>query len=233
MKEVRNLLNDFISLFYPLLCNACLNPLQSSEREICTSCSYGLPRTDYHLCADNPVMRLFWGRAEILTASAYYSFQKGEGVQRMLHRLKYKGQTGLGIEIGRRFGAELKYDLLFGKCDLIIPVPLHPRKLKIRRYNQSELFAIGLSHSMRIPVDTTSLQRVLDSESQTKQSRFNRWKNVADVFQVRHTLGLERKQVLLVDDVITTGATLEACIKALSQITDVTISIAAIAIASD
>jgi ComF family protein len=233
MKQMYTLVSDFISLFYPLLCNACQNPLQSGEKEICTSCSYELPRTDYHLRADNPVMRLFWGRAEVFAASACYSFQKGEGVQRMLHRLKYKGQTGLGIEIGRRFGAELKYDPLFRLCDVIIPVPLHSRRLKMRGYNQSELFARGLSVSMQIPVDITSLQRVASSESQTRKSRFNRWKNVEDVFRLGHATALEGKHVLLVDDVITTGATLEACFKALSQTSNVAISIAAIALASD
>ena len=226
------LITDFFSLFFPDLCNSCLAPMQNGEQVICTYCLFYLPRTGYHLRSDNPVLRLFRGRVEIEAAAAYYVFQKGGGVQQLLHRLKYSGKTEVGIELGKMYGTDLKRSALFSNVDLIIPVPLHSRKLKERGYNQSEYFAIGLARSMHTVVDADSLIRVSPTETQTRKSRFSRWKNVGNVFRLVNPQNLEDRHILLVDDVITTGATIEACALALQGAKNIRVSIAAIAIAN-
>jgi len=228
----RTYLQDFMSLLFPETCNACLKPLINGEKVLCTECSYYLPVTGFHLEADNPVSRLFWGRVEVDSAATYYSFQKGSRVQHLIHRLKYKGVTEIGFEIGKRYGADLKQSELFREISLILPVPLHDRKLKKRGFNQSDYFAAGLAHSMGIPWSSSVLKRVNATETQTRKSRFNRWKNVESVFAVSDSAMLSGKHVLLVDDVVTTGATLEACAHALLEVDGVKVSIVTMAAAS-
>lgn len=223
--------HDFISLIYPKICAACGNSLWRHENVICTSCDFHLPRTSYHLLSENPVSKLFWGRAKIHSASAYLLFHKGSRVQQMVHQLKYKGRKDIGYFLGDLFGQTLIQSPLFNDLDLIIPVPLHPKKLMKRGFNQSEEFGKGLSSSMKIPINNQLLIRSCNTETQTKKNRFKRWENVNHVFMVTDSHSLVGKKVLLVDDVITTGATLEACINALSLIPEIRISIAAIATA--
>jgi ComF family protein len=224
-------LGDFVTLIFPDTCRACHSPLIHGEKVICTSCGYYLPLSDSHLNAENPVSKLFWGRVELSSAAAYYSFQKGGYVQQLIHQLKYKGRREVAIEIGMRFGAELKKADLFRTAELIIPVPLHVRKLKKRGFNQSDLFAQGLSACMDIPTDTESLVQETATETQTRKSRFSRWKNVESKFFLRDNKGLKGKHILLVDDVVTTGATLEACAKILLEVEGTKVSVAAMAIA--
>ncbi len=181
---------------------------------------------------DNPIEKIFWGRVPLNAAASYYSFTKGGKVQHLIHQLKYKGQREVGVTIGDLYGYELKQSDNFNTVDLIIPVPLHKRKIKSRGYNQSEAFAEGLSASMNVKTDFRTLYRALDSASQTKKTRFLRWKNVETVFHVKDEITLQGKHILLVDDVITTGATLEACVHALQKIPGVKVSIATIAWAS-
>jgi ComF family protein len=223
--------NDFITLIFPDLCRACNSPLLHGEAVICTNCSYYLPQTDSHLKAENPVSRLFWGRVELDSAAAYYLFQKGGNVQHLLHQLKYKGRKEVGVELGLRFGAELKKAGLFSNVELIVPVPLHARKLKKRGYNQSELFGAGLAERMCIEQNTKCLVRETITETQTRKSRFERWKNVESKFRLAEPKAVEGKHVLLVDDVVTTGATLEACAACLLESAGTKVSIAVIAIA--
>lgn len=223
------MLNDFISLIFPQVCASCSKSLYKNENCICTYCSYHLPKTNYHLYNDNPVSKIFWGRINIFSASAYYNFGKGGNVQRLIHQLKYKGQKDIGLAIGKLYGVELKQSELFNTVDFVIPVPLHAKKKRKRGYNQSEFFAEGLAQSMNVETNFKSLVRVLESESQTRKSRFYRWTNVESIFQLRDEENLKGKHILLVDDVITTGATLEACAQTLLKIPDVKISIATIA----
>ncbi len=223
---------DFISLFYPDNCLACGNNLFKSERILCTSCLFHLPKTNYHFEKDNPISKIFWGRTEIEIASAFYFFVKASKLQHLIHQLKYKGKKEIGVFIGEIYGEELVKSEFYKNIDLIIPVPLHPKKEKLRGYNQSEVFARGLSASMNIPVDTLTLIRTYASETQTKKTRFKRWENVKEIFEIRDAEKIENKHILLVDDVITTGATLESCANMLNKISGVKISIAGIAIAS-
>ncbi|MGA2822258.1 MAG: ComF family protein [Bacteroidales bacterium] len=225
------LIDDFISLLFPKICAACGNSLWKQEETVCLSCEFHLPRTNFHLSHENPVSQLFWGRVNLESAAAFLYFNKGNKVQRLIHQLKYKGRKDIGIYLGRQYGQHLKYSPFFQMVQLIVPVPLHPKKLLQRGYNQSEQFAIGLGETMKIPVDPYAICRKKETETQTKKSRFRRWQNVAEVFDVTNPGSMEMKHVLLVDDVITTGATLESCIHALSSIHGIRISVATIAVA--
>ncbi len=229
----QGMLNDFISLIFPQICVSCGKSLYKNEQSICTHCAYHLPKTNYHTDNANPVAKIFWGRTNIFSASAYYNFGKGGKVQHLVHQLKYRGQKDIGITIGKFYGHDLRKSEAFNTINTIIPVPLHPKKKKKRGYNQSEFFATGLSQSMNVATDFTTLYREFESETQTKKSRFNRWKNVETVFRLKNPEALQGQHILLVDDVITTGATLEACAQMLLQIPDVKVSIATIAFANN
>lgn len=227
------LLDDLVSLVYPKICMACSKALVRNEDCICTNCRYHLPRTHYHLDSDNPVSRLFWGRVDIRSAAAYFLFTKGGNVQQLIHRLKYEGQKKAGITLGEMYGNELKQSDHFTGIDVIVPVPLHPEKLRSRGYNQCDLFAKGLSKSLSVPADIANVHRAVATSTQTRKSRFERWKNVEYVFKVHNPHQLQGRHILLVDDVVTTGATLEACAQVLLSIPGTRVSIAAIAYASN
>jgi len=216
IKAAGEYLSDFFDLIYPKICLACENPLMKHEENLCTLCIFSLPKTNFHTLSDNPVSRLFWGKAEIEGAASYFHFEKGGHVQQLIHRFKYKGFKEIGIEIGKHYGTDLKTVEPFSKADVIIPVPLHKSKLKKRGYNQSEFFATGLSASMNIPTDFTSLYRTKATQTQTKKSRYERFENVEAIFKLKEDHPVSGKHVLLVDDVITTGSTLEACCHAIT-----------------
>lgn len=227
------MLNDFISLIFPQVCVSCGKSLYKNEHTICTYCIYHLPKTNFHLDNENPIAKIFWGRINIHSAGAFYGFNKGGRVQHLIHQLKYKGRKEVGFTVGKLYGYELKNSDYFNTVDTIIPVPLHLKKIKKRGYNQSESFAEGLAASMEVDSNFTLLYRALESETQTKKSRFNRWQNVETVFQLKDYESFKGKHILLVDDVVTTGATLEACAQTLQQIPGIKISIATIAYASN
>jgi len=229
--QLKNLAGDFLSLVYPQLCLACEGPLYRHERSLCTRCAYALPRTGFHLEADNPVARIFYGRVRLHAASAFLRFQKDGSVQRLVHQLKYKGRKEAGEDAGRLYGAELKSAPLFSDVAAVIPVPLHPTKLRKRGYNQAECFARGLSEAMSVKLDTETLHRKTATSTQTRKNRFQRWRNVEEVFALRASAHLEGKHLLLVDDVVTTGATLESCAALLLKIPNARVSIAALATA--
>jgi ComF family protein len=205
---------DFLSLFYPRLCITCGNDLNKQETLLCTKCDLDLPRTQYHEEPNNPIEQTFWGRTRIEHATAFFFYAKGSRYQKLIHDLKYKGKKYIGHELGKKMAKELNFS---GFCysEVIVPVPLHRKKQKKRGYNQSECIASGLSEAMKTPVDRISLYRKTNTQSQTKKSRFDRWENVKNVFEVKDKKAFSNKHVLLVDDVITTGATLEACINQL------------------
>ena len=231
-KPIINAGDDLLSLFFPNLCAGCRKPLVRGEKVICTLCIFHLPKTYFHQDSDNPLTRVFWGRVELEGVAAYVYFQKGGTVQHLLHQLKYKGNKEIGVQMGRLYGMELNYSEIFKGVDTIIPVPLHPRKLRKRGYNQSLMFAEGLSAAMKKDLETRSLYRKSFSQTQTRKSRYSRWENVESIFAVRNPSRIAGKHLLLVDDVITTGATTEACAQALLQVPGVRVSVAAIAYAS-
>jgi ComF family protein len=228
-----NVWNDFVSLFFPVVCVSCGKSLYKNENNICTYCLYHLPKSNFHLTNDNPVAKIFWGRINIQSAASFYAFNKGGKVQQLIHQLKYKGQQEVGVSLGKLYGYELRNSVDFKSVDLIIPVPLHTKRQRKRGYNQSACFAEGLAKTLHRPVDLSVLFRSAASETQTKKSRFTRWKNVESIFYTRNEQQVAHKHILLVDDVITTGATLEACAQTLLKIEGVKVSIATIAYASN
>ena len=226
------LIEDFISLFFPRVCNACEAPLMHNEEIICMSCLFHLPKTNFHQDQENPVSRLFWGRVNIHAAAAFYYFRKGSKIQHLMHQFKYKGHKEVGVFIGDLYGDELKKSPCFNTVNVVIPVPLHRKKIKKRGFNQSERFAMGLSQSMKIDLVTSVLVRKTASETQTKKTKFRRWENVKEIFDIEQAETLEGKHLLLVDDVITTGSTIEACATVLHQIPGVKVSVAGMAFTS-
>ncbi len=229
MLRLTNSLDDLVSLVFPQVCVVCGEGLHNHEEDVCTICLFKMPQTGFHKINDNPVAKLFWGRVEIHAASSLYYYQKGGSVQELIHELKYKAQKQVGTCIGKQYGYELKDAELYKNIDLIVPVPLHKSRLRKRGYNQSEYFAKGLSEVMNIPENSEALQRSALSGTQTRKSRFNRWKNVEMAFEVKNPPALKDKHILLVDDVVTTGATLEACAKTLLDSGAGKVSIATIA----
>lgn len=204
------MLNDFISLFFPNYCQACYQPLARGENLICLKCITDLPRTDYHMFYDNPVRLKLQNLNKLRLAISFVKFVKGGKIQRLLHKLKYERQPEIGQILGFWYGNELKSALVWD-ADIIIPVPLHPAKLRKRGYNQSAHFAIGLSRALQIPWNDQALIRTARSETQTRKSKADRWMNVSGIFQVKKPELIRDLHVLLVDDVITTGSTIEAC----------------------
>ncbi len=222
--------SDFLHLFSPKTCLVCGGLLQEKSKSICFICSNNLPLTEQHQNPyENDLAKIFWGRVNIEAASAYMFFQKGLKTQKILHALKYKNKPELGIEIGGKYGNILKNIDVFKSADCIIPVPLHKKRLKKRGYNQSEMFAKGLSQSMNIPIDVISLQRIAYTETQTKKNRLLRWENVKEKFSLIDDEHIANKHIILVDDVITTGATIESCAQELAKAENTKISIIAIA----
>ncbi|MFB0925429.1 MAG: phosphoribosyltransferase family protein [Vicingaceae bacterium] len=186
-----------------------------------------MPKTNFHKDQENPVNKIFWGRVQIKMATSFYLFSKKGKVQNLLHHLKYKGVKEVGSVVGKLMGYDLNESKQFKEVDFIVPVPLHKNKLKKRGYNQSECIAQGISEAMKIPINTLTLFRKEDSQTQTKKSRYKRWENVGEIFGISNK-DLDGKNVLLVDDVVTTGATLEACAQVLikQKCTDYIVTIA-------
>lgn len=222
---------DFVGLFFPELCAACGKNLFKNEEVICTNCIYHLPYTHHHQDPDNRVARQLWGRFPFAQAGAFVYFQKGNKVQHLMHQLKYNNRPETGIRMGKLYGAELKRSSEYILPDAIVPVPLHPKKQKKRSYNQSECIAKGMAEMLNIPVSSNNLCRTENTETQTRKTRFARYENLKEAFLIRDPAVLEHKHLLLVDDVITTGATLEACSAELLKLSGVRISIAALAFA--
>jgi len=230
MSYLYDLWDDVISLLFPRLCYACGNHLLRNEKLICTECIVLIPRTKYHLEAGNPVEQLFWGRCRLEKAAAFSFYNRDSRIRKLIHALKYKGIKEIGLDLGKIYGASLKGSDFLKGIDLIIPVPLHPSKKRVRGFNQSEIIARGLSEATGLPVDYTSLQRVTVSETQTRRSRFERWVNVEGIFSISDFSKIPGKHVLLVDDVITTGSTIESCSNELLKLEGVKVSAAALAV---
>jgi ComF family protein len=230
MSYLYDIWDDFISLLFPRLCHACGNHLLKNEYLICTQCFISIPRTNYHLTPDNPVEQLFWGRCRISRGAAFSFYNKGSRIRKLIHKLKYDGIKELGSELGKIYGLSLKNSGFISDLDVIIPVPLHPSKLRKRGFNQSEYISKGIADVTGLQLDIRTLIRTRASDTQTKRSRYERWKNVEEIFAVTDSESIRGKHILLVDDVITTGSTIDACATELLRVDNVSVSIAALAV---
>jgi ComF family protein len=215
----------FIDLIFPRTCAACTESLQLNEALICTNCRLDLPKTNAHIEKDMLLEQKFLGKVNLKHTLAYLKFVKGGKVQHLMHELKYKGNQELGEMLGRWYGAELRENGFANEFDLILPVPLHKKRLQIRGYNQSDCFAKGLAESLGIEWRNDILKRGVETSSQVNKSRLERYKNMEEVFLVEKPEYIINRKIVLVDDTLTTGATLESCVVALQayEIKDISI----------
>ena len=224
--------DNFLELLYPRLCPACGEQLSVNNLKLCFDCNRDLPLTGFHLHDENEVTEKFIGRVQIENGGALFRFTKSGRVQALIHQLKYHKNTEVGIHLGRMYGEILKENNAFSDVDLIVPVPLHPKKEKQRGYNQSDMIAQGLSQTIAIPWQRNILIRTEYTTSQTKKSNLERFENVKNAFAITKPKLIEHKHILLVDDVLTTGATLEACALKLLAVEGCKVSIAVLAVSN-
>lgn len=231
LNRVRGVFHDLFRLLYPACCCCCGDLLAGDEKYICTRCLLDLPSTHDFNVKDNVVELKLAGRVPLEAGGALFVFRKNNKVQRVVHRIKYYGNTDLAVRLGVMLGNELVESGRFSDVDCIIPVPLHRRRLWQRGYNQSELICQGISRALDRPVVADQIYRTRYTHTQTHKNREDRQKNVQGVFAVRNPDTLEGKHVLLVDDVITTGATTDSCYQVMMPIPGLRISVAALAVA--
>jgi len=233
MNTLLRYLDNMSCLFYPRLCLACEWKDIPPRQILCIQCDAKLPRTDFHLQKEDEFTQRLLGRIHLETATALYFFEKESKTQALIHNLKYKGKQKIGVILGQVLGGLLKKSPYYQDIDLIIPIPLHRRKEIERGFNQSDVFAHGLSEAMGIPWKRDILIRTEYGSSQTKKSRRERFENVIQAFQVLHPEKIRGKHILLVDDVLTTGATLEAGAVKILEVADTKVSLATIAFAKN
>lgn len=221
-------LKDIASLFFPPVCPACGGVMEGGTGMLCTACQWEMPLTGYENQADNPVARRLWGLVPVRNATAFLWFTYGSGFRRVVHTFKYGGRWALARDMGRWFGRALADTDAYAGVDAIVPVPLHLRKVLKRGYNQSEYIARGMSLSMEVPVEVRAVVRRINNPSQTRTTtNHERWENVEEIFAVRRPEKLAGRHILLVDDVMTTGATIGSCAEAIANaVPDCRISIA-------
>lgn len=232
LKTVTTYLRNIAEIAFPNNCLSCQKNLLGKEETICDKCLEELPETNYFKQQDNPTAQLFWGRCDVEHAAALFYVNKHNSIHHLIHQLKYFKKTSIGECFGKLAGTKLlNSESLFRPIDVIMPVPLHWKKEKVRGYNQSLYFAKGISEITKIPIDEKTLIRTKENISQTRKTKYERWENVDSIFETGKSENIIGKHLLLVDDVITTGATLEACIHALKKVENVKVSIFSIATA--
>lgn len=222
--------HDFINLLYPRFCQSCQKILLKNEAVVCTSCIHELPVTNYHSDNENATFKVFYGRINIEHATSLLLFEKKGKVQQLIHNLKYRGQEEVGEFLGNWMGKELSETPGFDEITAVVPVPLHKAKLKKRGYNQVDRFGKQIALALQVPyIDSVLLKRSV-STSQTLKTRLTRWGTIEETFEIENPELLHNAHILIVDDLVTTGATLEACSGKLMGIPGVKISIATMAI---
>jgi ComF family protein len=221
--------SNFLHLFFPHNCEGCGSDILREDHFLCTRCKHRLPETHFLSTAFNPIEKLFYGRLPLIEAGAAFYFTKESLLQHLLIQLKYKANKEAGYFLGRMMGYALQKTERFQLVDMIVPLPLNAKKEQLRGYNQASLICSGLADIWSRPIENHAVTRILFTESQTRQNRISRWQNMEGVFSVSEPKLLENKHILLIDDVITTGATLEACGSAILQVPGTRLSIASIA----
>ncbi|MGC4037869.1 MAG: phosphoribosyltransferase family protein [Chitinophagaceae bacterium] len=228
---VNEIKDSFLHFLFPHVCEGCGSDLLNKESSLCLHCLTELPATGFAMHPGNPVEKIFWGRMNLHSAAAAYYFSKESLIQELTHKFKYKGDKELGLQLGRLLG---KYLALSGRfnADALVPLPLFADKERKRGYNQATILCEGVSEVLKIPVLKNIIIRPRHTETQTRKGRLERWENIEGKFISRDEQRIQNKHLLLIDDVITTGATLEACGSELLKANNVKLSIAALCIAS-
>ena len=229
MQTLKTLFSSTLHLFYPHVCTGCGSDLVEENNLLCLHCINDLPHTDFAKFSNNPIEKIFWGRIPVAAAHSEFYFAKESLIQHLIHQLKYKNNTAIGEYLGEQMGNTLLQSDRFNTIDYIIPLPLFADKERKRGYNQAKVIGDGLSAIMNVPVLTNNVVRRRFTETQTRKHRIERWENVADSFIINDPSALQGKSVLLIDDVITTGATLEACGSIITQVEGVKLYIATLA----
>jgi len=232
MLRFKEIKESLLHVVFPHVCDGCGSDLLNIESRLCIRCLASLPETNFEIHSNNPVEKDFWGRLPIVSGSAHLYFTKESLVQHLMHQLKYKGNKDLGIQLGRIMGVALKSSTRFINIDALIPLPLFPSKEKKRGYNQAKILCDGIAEIMNLPVLSNVIIRPQHTETQTKKGRIERWKNIEGKFKLVDPSAIQNKHLLLIDDVVTTGATLEACGNELLLPGNVKLSVATLCIAS-
>ncbi|MDR3060534.1 MAG: ComF family protein [Dysgonamonadaceae bacterium] len=215
--NIKTLIRSLVSLFYPEQCVVCKNILIEGEEFLCLHCLLDFPKTNHHLCPNNVASKNLTGKVIFENASAYLFYSKGGMSQAIVAEIKYKGNRRFGRWIGSYLASDIKDSGFFNGIDLLVPIPLHMKKLRKRGFNQSEIISKGISDVTGIPVDNTSLYRSIANPTQTKKGSFERWLNTKNIFEVKENPVFEGKHILLFDDVLTTGSTIEAAINTINK----------------
>ena len=229
LQKLKSYLNDFSHLLYPHNCEGCGTDVLNDDAILCTKCLFNLPETNFTNTKNNPVEKIFYGRLNIIAATAAYYFTKNSLLQHLMIQLKYRNNKDVGFFLGKQLGYQLKESERFNDVDVLVPLPLNPKKEKKRGYNQAMIICEGIASVWQKPVLKNTLIRTQFTETQTQQDRIHRWQNMQHVFAMADKNSLQGKHVLLVDDVITTGATLEACGTTIVNIPNTQLSIATLA----
>jgi len=229
--KIKILLANLVSLLYPKLCVICGEPLVENEKFFCYSCFLKLPKTNYHLIPENPAIERFAGKVSLEKASSYFYYNKGGVAQKLIAEIKYRGNRNLGEWIGGYIAKDMISSDFFHGVDYLVPVPLHRSKEKKRGFNQAEKIAEGIAQVTKIPMETDNVFREKANTSQTKKGLFDRWKNTLNIFCMKNPELFDKKHILLIDDVLTTGSTLEAVAQSLLKSKEIKISILTLAIA--
>jgi ComF family protein len=229
---LKNILTSALHLFYPHICTGCGSDVLERDNLLCLTCINDLPNTNFAMHSGNPVEKAFWGRIPVTAAHSQFYFAKESLVQHLIHQLKYKGNKQIGIYLGELMGGHLLNSNHFKNVNAIIPLPLYPDKERKRGYNQANVICQGIANTMNVPVITNNVLRRRFTETQTRKHRTERWQNVEGSFIVTDATILKNKNILLVDDVITTGATIEACGQTILECEGVNLFVASLAYAS-
>lgn len=227
--RLKSYVQDFVALFFPRCCHGCGDVLVHQEMMLCTACRYHLPYTNFHMDEDNDCVRQLRGKCDFQHATAMLFLRKSSRVEQIIYQIKYNHHPELATYLGQQYGATLREEAAYRNLDYIIPIPLHKSRLRQRGYNQAAYFAQGLSTSLQVPILSDILIRHMATESQTTKSRTDRYDNVEGIFQVHNERALENTHILLVDDVLTTGATLASAANTLSRIPSLKISVVTLA----
>jgi ComF family protein len=221
-----------LHLLFPHVCEGCGSDVLQKEHELCLRCLSSLPQTNFHLHTNNPIERLFIGRIPLMVATAQFYFTKESLMQRLMHSFKYKSNKELGLYLGNLMGQALTASNRFNSIEALVPLPLFPSKEKRRGYNQATILCQGIAQVIGKPVLKNAISRNQHTETQTKKNRVERWQNMEGRFELKDAASIEDKHILLVDDVVTTGATLEACARELLQAQNTQLSIATLCFSS-